>query len=128
MLTIYLNIKIPDFLKDLFTFGQAETVKQYPEKVTVVFFFMLFGTMQCAFISSIVERTPSSWTLRPGIAMIAIIYSVRELQTLLYCLFITFCWIVGLYFVFPSILMSGSNYSYCYDLDNSCITLWIMYL
>ncbi|XP_057512532.1 WAT1-related protein At3g28050-like [Actinidia eriantha] len=54
---------------------QAETVKQYPEKVTVVFFFMLFGTMQCAFISSIVERTPSSWTLRPGIAMIAIIYS-----------------------------------------------------
>ncbi|CAL5379172.1 unnamed protein product [Camellia sinensis] len=54
---------------------QTATVKQYPEKVTVVFFFMLFGTMQCAIVSSIVERNPSAWTLRPGIAMIAVVYS-----------------------------------------------------
>ncbi|XP_052193649.1 WAT1-related protein At5g40240-like [Diospyros lotus] len=54
---------------------QAATVKQYPEKVTVVFFFTLFGTMQCAIVSSIVERNPSAWTLNPGIAMIAIVYS-----------------------------------------------------
>lgn len=54
---------------------QAATVKQYPEKVTIVFFFTLFGSMQCAFVSSIVERNLTAWTVRPGIEMVAIVYS-----------------------------------------------------
>lgn len=54
---------------------QAATAKQYPEKVTIVFFFTLFGSMQCAFVSSILERNLIAWTVHSGIQVIAIVYS-----------------------------------------------------
>ncbi|XP_047338192.1 WAT1-related protein At5g40240-like isoform X2 [Impatiens glandulifera] len=54
---------------------QAETVKIYPDKITVVFFFTLFGTIQCAIIAFFVERNPIAWILPPGIPTFAIIYA-----------------------------------------------------
>ncbi|KAA8548062.1 hypothetical protein F0562_004677 [Nyssa sinensis] len=54
---------------------QAATVKDYPEKVTIIFFFTLFGTIQCAVFSLIAERNPSAWTLHPGTQTTATVYS-----------------------------------------------------
>ncbi|XP_047306951.1 WAT1-related protein At5g40240-like isoform X2 [Impatiens glandulifera] len=54
---------------------QAATVKLYPEKISVVFFFSLFGTLQCAIIAFIVEKDPIAWIIPPGIPTVAIIYA-----------------------------------------------------
>lgn len=48
--------------------------------MTIVFFFCLFGTLQCAIFSLIVERNLGAWALHPGIEMIAIGFAVRNLE------------------------------------------------
>lgn len=60
--------------------SQAHTVKKYPDKTTVVFFFMLFGTIQCAVFSFLLERDLNTWILHQNIEMITIFYSVRKLK------------------------------------------------
>ncbi|XP_004304597.1 PREDICTED: WAT1-related protein At5g40240-like [Fragaria vesca subsp. vesca] len=56
--------------------AQAATVKDYPEKMTIVFFYTLFLTIQCSVISLFVEwKNPSAWKLEPGIEMVAIVYA-----------------------------------------------------
>lgn len=62
---------------------QAAAVKDYPEEMTIVFFYTLFLTCQCSVISLIVERNPDAWKLKPGIEMIAIVYAVRKTKKLL---------------------------------------------
>lgn len=54
---------------------QAAIVKEYPEKMTLVFFFSFFVSIQCAVISAIVERNPQAWKLRPDMEMVAIGYN-----------------------------------------------------
>ncbi|KAJ7974537.1 WAT1-related protein [Quillaja saponaria] len=54
---------------------QAATLKEYPEKMTLVFFSCLFGTIQCAVFSLIAERNINAWILNSGIQVIATIYS-----------------------------------------------------
>ncbi|CAL2250449.1 unnamed protein product [Prunus armeniaca] len=54
---------------------QASIVNNCPSKVTIVFFYTFFVTIQCTIFSLIVERNPNSWTLRPNIEMIAIVCS-----------------------------------------------------
>ncbi|XP_052195212.1 WAT1-related protein At5g40240-like [Diospyros lotus] len=51
------------------------TVKDYPDKVTVIFFQCFFGTIQCAIFSIIAERNPSSWTLQPGLETTAVVFA-----------------------------------------------------
>ncbi|KAE8689314.1 putative Auxin-induced protein 5NG4 [Hibiscus syriacus] len=41
---------------------QTATVKEYPDKMTIVFFFTFFITIQSLVFSAILERNPSSWT------------------------------------------------------------------
>ncbi|KAL6139635.1 hypothetical protein ACLB2K_057937 [Fragaria x ananassa] len=56
--------------------AQAATVKDYPEEMTIVFFYTLFLTIQCSVISLFVEwKNPSAWKLEPGIEMVAIVYA-----------------------------------------------------
>ncbi|KAK8497439.1 hypothetical protein V6N13_052973 [Hibiscus sabdariffa] len=43
---------------------QAATVKEYPDKMTIVFFFTFFITIQSLVFSVILERNPSAWTLK----------------------------------------------------------------
>uniref|UniRef100_A0A7N0UMN1 WAT1-related protein n=1 Tax=Kalanchoe fedtschenkoi TaxID=63787 RepID=A0A7N0UMN1_KALFE len=54
---------------------QAATAKQYPDTVTIVFFYCLFGTVQCAICSLVAERDPSAWVLKSNIDIIAIVFS-----------------------------------------------------
>ncbi|CAM8986722.1 hypothetical protein QQ045_006162 [Rhodiola kirilowii] len=54
---------------------QAATAQQYPDKVTIVFFYCLFGTIQCAICSLVAERDPKAWILQSDIDIIAIAFS-----------------------------------------------------
>ncbi|XP_037491586.1 WAT1-related protein At5g40240 [Jatropha curcas] len=54
------------------------TVKQYPEEMTILFFFTLFITIQSAFFSLILERNPNAWRLKSAIEIIAIVFTVRK--------------------------------------------------
>ncbi|XP_038705120.1 WAT1-related protein At5g40240-like [Tripterygium wilfordii] len=51
----------------------AHTVKEYPEKMTIVFFFTLSVTIQSAIFSFILEVNPDSWKLKTRIELIAIV-------------------------------------------------------
>ncbi|XP_019456817.1 PREDICTED: WAT1-related protein At5g40240-like isoform X2 [Lupinus angustifolius] len=55
--------------------AQAAIVKEYPSQLTIVAFYCLFGTIQCAIISLIAIRDPNAWKLRTGIELISIFYS-----------------------------------------------------
>ncbi|KAK2994097.1 hypothetical protein RJ640_024361 [Escallonia rubra] len=70
---------------------QTAIVKEYPDQMTVIFFFCCFGTIQCAILTLIVERNPGAWVLRPGIETIAIVFaaifgSVFRFRVLTWCL------------------------------------------
>ncbi|KAF6159880.1 hypothetical protein GIB67_032964 [Kingdonia uniflora] len=54
---------------------QAATVKEYPSKMTVVFFSCFFGTIQCVLFSLIAERDPIAWRIKPDIEFATILYS-----------------------------------------------------
>ncbi|KAF3437078.1 hypothetical protein FNV43_RR19831 [Rhamnella rubrinervis] len=55
--------------------SQAAIIKEYPSEVTVVSFYCLFGTIQCAAFSLIVERDPNAWRLTPDVELISVFYS-----------------------------------------------------
>ncbi|XP_076897448.1 uncharacterized protein LOC143550735 [Bidens hawaiensis] len=52
---------------------QAATIKEYPDQQTIIFFFCLFGTLQCIVISPFLERNRSAWELQPGIRLTAVL-------------------------------------------------------
>ncbi|XP_048434858.1 WAT1-related protein At5g40240-like isoform X2 [Pyrus x bretschneideri] len=72
--------------------AQAATVKDYPEEMTIVFFYTMFLTIQCTVISLIVERNNlNSWKLELPIEIIAIVYaaicvSVFRISVHVWCL------------------------------------------
>jgi drug/metabolite transporter (DMT)-like permease len=70
---------------------QTATVKEYQDLSTVVFFFCLFGTIQCAILSLVVERNLNAWTLHTRIEIIAIAFaaifgSLFRISTTTWCL------------------------------------------
>ncbi|KAJ9135279.1 hypothetical protein P3X46_032484 [Hevea brasiliensis] len=62
-------------LSATWTVAQGATVKQYPEAMTIVFFFTFFITIQSAIFSLILERNPNAWRLNSTIEIIAIVYT-----------------------------------------------------
>ncbi|KAF5191178.1 Wat1-related protein [Thalictrum thalictroides] len=62
-------------LSALWKIYQTATMKEYPSERTVVFFYCFFGTIQCAIYSLIVEKDPNAWKLKPGLELVAILYS-----------------------------------------------------
>ncbi|KAK3035831.1 hypothetical protein RJ639_034647 [Escallonia herrerae] len=56
--------------------SQAAILKGYPSQMTIVAFYCLFGTIQCAVVSLIAEREhPNAWKLSHDIELISVIYS-----------------------------------------------------
>ncbi|KAF9606969.1 hypothetical protein IFM89_030267 [Coptis chinensis] len=53
----------------------AATVKEHSSQMTIIFFYCFFGTFQCAIFSFFAERNSNAWMLKPGIELIAIVYS-----------------------------------------------------
>ncbi|XP_021812912.1 WAT1-related protein At5g40240-like [Prunus avium] len=70
-----LLLAIQCLVSSTWNIAQAAVVKDYPEEMTIVFFYTLFLTCQCSVISLIVERNSNAWKLKPGIEMIAIVYA-----------------------------------------------------
>ncbi|KAF5961726.1 hypothetical protein HYC85_002935 [Camellia sinensis] len=68
------------FVTSIWSIAQAATVKDYPDEMTVVFFYCFFGSVQCAIFTLIAERNPTAWTLQPGIEMIAVVFSKPKLS------------------------------------------------
>ncbi|KAF3649272.1 putative RING-H2 finger protein ATL46-like [Capsicum annuum] len=54
---------------------QTDTVKKYPEHMTIVFFTCLFGSIQIATLTLALESNPKAWMVKPGIEIIAIVFS-----------------------------------------------------
>ncbi|KAJ0812843.1 putative EamA domain-containing protein [Helianthus annuus] len=52
---------------------QAATTIEYPDQQTIVFFFNLFGTIQCIALSPFVEQNRSAWVLRPETGVTAVV-------------------------------------------------------
>ncbi|KAE8717359.1 hypothetical protein F3Y22_tig00110050pilonHSYRG00085 [Hibiscus syriacus] len=55
--------------------GQAAILKGYPSEITMVSFYCLFGTIQCALVALVAERNPNAWKLSPDIELISVVYS-----------------------------------------------------
>ncbi|KAK9052422.1 hypothetical protein SSX86_029051 [Deinandra increscens subsp. villosa] len=54
----------------------SATAREYPDQHTIVFFFCLFGTIQCIALSPFLEPNPDAWVLQPGIGMIAVLLGI----------------------------------------------------
>lgn len=55
--------------------GQGAILKGYPSEITLITFYCLFGTIQCALVAVIAERNPNAWKLSPDIELISVVYS-----------------------------------------------------
>ncbi|XWS40774.1 hypothetical protein CRYUN_Cryun17cG0024400 [Craigia yunnanensis] len=55
--------------------AQAATVNEYPDKMTIVFFFTFFITIQSLVFSLILERNPTAWKLKSTVEVAAIVCS-----------------------------------------------------
>ncbi|XP_035842936.1 WAT1-related protein At5g40240 isoform X7 [Helianthus annuus] len=55
---------------------QAATTIEYPDQQTIVFFFNLFGTIQCIALSPFVEQNRSAWVLRPETGVTAVVLGI----------------------------------------------------
>ncbi|KAI3503414.1 hypothetical protein L1887_31855 [Cichorium endivia] len=70
---------------------QSATSREYTDQVTVVFFYCLFGTIQCVVLSLFLVKNPNDWILQPGLAMIAVVFgavfsSVFRSSVVIWCL------------------------------------------
>ncbi|CAN4082480.1 unnamed protein product [Withania somnifera] len=54
---------------------QTDTVKKYPERMTIVFFTCFFGSIQIAILTLALESNPKAWIVKPGIEIIAIVFA-----------------------------------------------------
>ncbi|CAL5198284.1 unnamed protein product [Lathyrus oleraceus] len=55
--------------------AQAAILRGYPSQLTIVAFYCLFGTVQCAVLSLIAVKDRNAWNPSAGIELISIIYS-----------------------------------------------------
>ncbi|XP_004508845.1 WAT1-related protein At5g40240-like isoform X2 [Cicer arietinum] len=55
--------------------AQAAILKSYPSQLTILAFYCLFGTIQCAILSLVAVKDPNAWNLSTDIELISIIYS-----------------------------------------------------
>ncbi|KAM0055543.1 putative EamA domain-containing protein [Helianthus debilis subsp. tardiflorus] len=74
----------------IWTVLQSATTREYRDQRTIVFFFSLFGTIQCIVVSPFLEPDPNAWMLQPGIKMIAVVlgavFFVLRFTTITWCL------------------------------------------
>ena len=52
-------------------------MKEYPDELTVVFFYNLSVSIMAAIVGVFMERNPSAWKIGPNIALASVICSVR---------------------------------------------------
>lgn len=60
---------------------QTQIMEIYPEEISVVLFYNMCATLISALVCLFAERDFNSWKLKPGVSLVAVIYSVSN-QTL----------------------------------------------
>jgi hypothetical protein len=53
-------------------------MKEYPNELTVIFFYNLSVSLIAAVVGLITERNSSAWILGPNIALVSVVCSVRN--------------------------------------------------
>ncbi|KAM0058153.1 putative EamA domain-containing protein [Helianthus debilis subsp. tardiflorus] len=66
-------IFIAAIFRSLWNVLQSAAAREYPDQNTIVFYYCMFGTIQCIALSPFLEPNPSAWAIRPGVAMTAIV-------------------------------------------------------
>ncbi|KAM0058152.1 putative EamA domain-containing protein [Helianthus debilis subsp. tardiflorus] len=66
-------IFIAAIFRSIWNVLQSATARGYPDQNTMVFFYCLFGSMQCIALSPFLEPNPSAWALQPGVGSIAVV-------------------------------------------------------
>ncbi|PWA64654.1 eamA domain, WAT1-related protein [Artemisia annua] len=69
-----LLMAIAVFLTSIWSVLLTATAREYPDQQTIVFFYCLFGTIQCIALSPFLEPNPSAWVVQPGLGLFAIVY------------------------------------------------------
>ncbi|KAL8266366.1 hypothetical protein R6Q59_003710 [Mikania micrantha] len=69
---------------------QAKTAREYPNQNTILFFYSLFGTLQCIAISPFLERNRSAWVLQHGTFVSAVVLGAVY-STVIHNLVVTWC-------------------------------------
>ncbi|XP_037494390.1 WAT1-related protein At5g40240 isoform X2 [Jatropha curcas] len=69
---------------------QAAILKDYSSRMTLVFFYCLFGTIQCAMVSLVAEKNPNAWKLGHDIELLSILYSAVFGSVVTSCI-VTWC-------------------------------------
>lgn len=57
---------------------QTATAREYHDQQTIVYFYCLFGTIQCIALSPLLEPNPRAWVVKPGIGLIAVVLGVSQ--------------------------------------------------
>ncbi|KAD3641054.1 hypothetical protein E3N88_30277 [Mikania micrantha] len=69
---------------------QAKTAREYPNQNTILFFYSLFGTLQCIALSPFLERNRSAWVLQHGTFVSAVVLGAVY-STVIHNLVVTWC-------------------------------------
>ncbi|XP_071704059.1 WAT1-related protein At5g40240-like [Rutidosis leptorrhynchoides] len=85
-----LLIAISGIFASMWNVSQTATVREYPDQQAVVFWYCLFGTIQCIALSPFLEPNPSAWVVQPGIEMLAIVYG-GVYSTIIRTIGVTWC-------------------------------------
>ncbi|XP_071694654.1 WAT1-related protein At5g40240-like [Rutidosis leptorrhynchoides] len=64
---------IGGIIRSIYFVLQTATTREYHDQQTIVFFYGLFGTIQCIVISPFLEPNPKAWVVKPGISLIAVV-------------------------------------------------------
>ncbi|XP_075636924.1 WAT1-related protein At3g28050-like [Castanea sativa] len=54
---------------------QAQIMKEYPNELTVIFFYNLIVSIIAAVVGLITEKNPNAWRLKPNIALVSVVCS-----------------------------------------------------
>ncbi|KAF5755103.1 putative EamA domain-containing protein [Helianthus annuus] len=70
---------------------QTKASREYMDQQTIVFFYCLFGTIQCIAVSPFLEQNQNAWVLHPGIRVTAVVLgavcsTVVHINVVIWCL------------------------------------------
>ncbi|KAL8200730.1 hypothetical protein R6Q57_012069 [Mikania cordata] len=69
---------------------QAKTAREYPDQNTILFFYSLFGTLQCIALSPFLEQNRGAWVLQHGTLVSAVVLGAVY-ATVIKNLVVTWC-------------------------------------
>ncbi|KAE8698896.1 Nodulin MtN21 /EamA-like transporter family protein isoform 5 [Hibiscus syriacus] len=88
-------LAIEAFMTSAWYIVQAMVLKKFPAVLTVMFYLCFFNAILSTIYSLMLVRDPSAWKIRPGIGLVAILYSAIVATTFRISLFSWCLWKAG---------------------------------